>query len=500
MTDLGKSEAALQEVQPTTMLDTEQHEPGPLVSTDNSATTTFIAESAPSSEISHDIKEKDSENVPLDQPVAYSGLEVEKKTGYSEEVQDAGLGAWMTVVGAWLILFASIGNIYSFGVYQDSLDYYSRFFLRQFTPSQIGWMGSVLLMLPFAGGIVAGKLFDKGYFRHVVLTGSVLILFSLFMLSLAKEGQYYQDTYWRLFTKVFLSQSVGVGLGGGLILAPTTGIVSLHFTKNRNLAYGITLTGVSVGAVVLPIALNHLIPRIGFAQAVRVDAYIALGCLVVGNALLRLPEAYKNKKPTVVNVVNFFRDPAYVTFIVGSMMVAFGIYFPLVYMQLYSILHHIDTNLAFYSLAIINGASALGRIGANYFADRYGVWKLQVPTTLLAGVSIWSMLTVKDKSSMIAVSFFYGIFSGAWLSLAMGALASLATCPQEIGARIGVALAICSLGLLGSIPAQGALLTDRYLWARPVTFSGSMMFGASILYALTWWIVVRKKNAQTSTV
>lgn len=47
-------------------------------------------------------------------------------------------------------------------------------------------------MFPFAGGIVAGKLFDKGYFRPVVMTGSVILLFSLFMLSLAKEGQYYQ--------------------------------------------------------------------------------------------------------------------------------------------------------------------------------------------------------------------------------------------------------------------------------------------------------------------
>jgi len=175
-------------------------------------------------------------------------------------------------------------------------------------------------------------------------------------------------------------------------------------------------------------------------------------------------------------------------------MVAFGIYFPLIYMQLYSVLHQINTDLAFYSLAIINGSSAVGRIGANYLADKYGVWKLQVPVTLLAGISIWTMLKVHDSTSMIIVSVFYGIFSGAWLSLTMGGLASLARSPQEIGARIGIALAICSLGLLGSIPSQGALLTDKFLWTRPIAFSGSMMIAASIMYSLTWWIVVQRKK------
>ena len=48
-----------------------------------------------------------------------------------------------------------------------------------------------------------------------------------------------------------------------MILAPTTGIISLHFNKNRNLAYGLTLTGISMGAVVLPIGkLSILFPRI----------------------------------------------------------------------------------------------------------------------------------------------------------------------------------------------------------------------------------------------
>ncbi|KAF9564279.1 MFS general substrate transporter [Agrocybe pediades] len=398
------------------------------------------------------------------------------------------VNAWLTVAGAWLILFASIGNIYSFGAYQD---FYTRVFLREFSPSQLGWMGSVQTMLPFAGGLVAGKLFDKGYFRHVVLAGSAILLVSLFMLSLAHEGQYYQ---------VFLSQSIGVGLGAGLILAPTNGIVSLHFTKNRNLAYGIALTGVSLGAVALPIILNHLIPRIGFAKAVRVDAYIVAGCFAVGHCLLRIPESYKNRKPTVIHIGKFFRDPAYVLFMAGSMMVAFGIYFPLIYMQLFSVLHHIDTNLAFYSIAIINGSSAVGRLGANYMADKFGVWRLQVPVTILAGISIWSMLAINTSTSMIVICVFYGIFSGAWLSLTMGGLSSLASGPEEIGARIGIAFAICSLGLLGSIPAQGALLTDMFLWTRPVAFSGSMMFGASLMYALTWWLVSKKKRAFSSVV
>lgn len=41
-------------------------------------------------------------------------------------------------------------------------------------PSAFRWMGSAQLAIPFAVGIIVGKLFDAGHIRSVMIFGSVL--------------------------------------------------------------------------------------------------------------------------------------------------------------------------------------------------------------------------------------------------------------------------------------------------------------------------------------
>ncbi|KAF8625318.1 hypothetical protein AX15_005448 [Amanita polypyramis BW_CC] len=402
----------------------------------------------------------------------------------TDEPEDGSLRGWMTVVGCWFTLFSTQGYVYSFGVYQD---YYTRVFLRQSSPSRISWMGSAQLAIPFAVGIVAGKLFDAGHIRSVMIFGSVLFTICLFMLSLAHEGQFYQ---------VFLSQGLGMGLGTGFVFTPVSAIVSLHFKKRRGLAYGIVLTGVSLGSTVFPIILNHLIPRIGFGPGVRVTAYIVLGCLTIGNALVRIPARKQSSKAPPPDIREFFRDPAYVSFVSGSAIALLGTYFPVIYLQLYSVQHNVDKNLAFYSVAILNGTSTFGRIVGNLLADMYGIWNIQIPALLATGAMIWAVLGVSNAASLVVVSVLYGITSGAWFSLSIAGLASLATSPKEIGARTGLGLAIVSPALLCSAPLQGALVTRNFKWVRAIAFSGAITMFSSVFYLYTRSYISRRKQSQ----
>lgn len=45
-----------------------------------------------------------------------------------------------------------------------------------------------------------------------------------------------------------------MGLGTGCLFTPVNAIVSLHFKKRRGLAYGVVLTGVSLGSMSFPIS------------------------------------------------------------------------------------------------------------------------------------------------------------------------------------------------------------------------------------------------------
>ncbi|KAJ7818785.1 MFS general substrate transporter [Mycena olivaceomarginata] len=333
------------------------------------------------------------------------------------------------------------------GVYED---FYVLEFLTNRSPSSIAWIGSFQLMMPFALGIVSGKLFDSGYFHAVQILGGALFTFSIFMLSLAKPAHYYQ---------IFLSQGVGMGLGAGLTFVPSVSITSHHFAKRRSLATGVVMSGSSAGATVFPIMLNHLIPKIGFASAVRGSGYVVLACLVLGNLMMRTrPRAARG----VPDIKSFFKDGAYLWTILGTLLSTSGIFLPVIYIQLYAVQHSVGSDIAFYSIAIMNGAGGFGRIFGNYFADFYGPFALQTACTFATAATIWAVLGIHSTGTLAVVSTLYGMFSGAWLGLSISLLASLARNPDEVGARTGIALALGSFGCLGSAPIQGALLTREF--------------------------------------
>lgn len=399
------------------------------------------------------------------------------------EKQDDELNGWMTVAGSWLILFSTLGYIYSFGVYED---YYTRIFLTGHSPSSIAWMGSFQLALPFAMGPFAGRIFDAGYARLTIAAGSFLFVFSLFMLSLAQEGQYYQ---------VFLSQGVGMGAGTGLLFTPSTAVVSVHFRRRRSLAYGTALTGISIGALVFPIVLNQLIPKLGFPSAVRVTGFITLGCLLAGNALIR-PQHHTSVNQRSADISTFFHDPVYLWFLLMAVVSLLGIYFPAIYLQLYAVDHKMGNSLAFYSIAILNGVGIVGRVGSTWLADQYGIWNVQIPVTLGTAATIWAIIGTHNPATLVVISCLYGIFSGAWLAVSISGLVSLASSPSEVGARVGVANAFMSVGLLVSGPVQGALLSSRFDWIRPIVFSATLMSISTLFSIIIRTLISRRKNSQ----
>ncbi|KAJ7666110.1 MFS general substrate transporter [Mycena polygramma] len=396
----------------------------------------------------------------------------------------------MTVAGAWLVLFSTFGYLYSFGVYESEFssrylpqhltrptDYYVLEYLTNHSPSSIAWIGSFQLMMPFALGVVSGKLFDNGHFHLVQIVGGVLFTFSLFMLSLAKPFQYYQ-----VWSKKFSrnrkpnmpSQGLGVGIGTGLIFVPAVSITSHHFAKRRSLATGVVLSGISAGSTIFPIN-SQLIPKLGFAGAVRASGYLVAACLVVGNAMMRTRPRPARAVP---DIKSFFSEGAYLFAIAGC---------------LFAVQHSVGSDLAFYSIAIMNGAGAFGRVAATYFADIDGPFHLHVGTTLATAATIWAVLGIHNSASLVVVSVLYGIFSGAWLALSIACLASLARNADEVGARTGIALALGSFGVLGSAPIQGALLTREFLWIRPIAFSAVILI-ASVFCLVAMSILARRRT------
>ncbi|KAJ7926146.1 MFS general substrate transporter [Mycena leptocephala] len=366
------------------------------------------------------------------------------------DVPDGGLKAWVMVAGGWLVLFSTMGYFHSMASLRD---YYVVEYLNNYSPSSIAWIGSFQLMMPFALGLVSGRLFDKGHFHLLEITGSAIFTFSLFMILL----------------NLLVSQGVGLGMGAGLTWVPTVSITSHHFSKRRSLASGVVLSGISAGATVFPISIR-LIPKIGFSSAVRTSGYLVIGTLVAGNAMMRTRPRPARATP---DIKSFFTDDAYLWAMLG-------------------IQHSVGSGLAFYSIAIMNGTSAFGRIFTNYLADIYGPYYLHILCTMVTAGTNWAVLGIHGSGTLVLVSTLYGILSGAWLALSFAVLAALARGPDEVGARTGIALAAGSLGSLCAAPIQGALLTREFHWVRPVAFSTSSVVASACCFVCITVIVRRR--------
>ncbi|QRV97283.1 major facilitator superfamily transporter [Ceratobasidium sp. AG-Ba] len=424
--------------------------------------------------------------VPLDGPAPNNDASnTEKQVQYTPpHIPDGGAKAWATVSGSWLILFCTFGYANAFGVYED---YYTRVYMTNKSSSDIAWIGSTQLCLQFVMGLVSGKLFDEGHFHVTVGFGSVLCAFSLFMLSLAKENQYYQ---------VFLPQAIGLGISLGLLFLPSIGVISHHFARRRSLAMGIVTTGSSCGGIVFPIMLNKIFQRSGFAWGVRATAFVVLGCLIVANLLMRTRLPPKSKRPPAPppDFKAIMTDSAYLLSILGAFLVLLGLFLPIFYIQLFSVVHGLDRNLAFYSLAILNAASIFGRTIPNFVADKFGAFNLLIPCSAITGALIFAMFGVKSSGALVVFSILYGFFSGAYVSLISPLIISLSNNITEIGIRLGIAFAIVGFAALTGTPIAGALLTDHLVWWRPITFSGIIVLGGSAVLCVARAIQVKRKG------
>ncbi|KAJ7813776.1 major facilitator superfamily domain-containing protein [Mycena olivaceomarginata] len=398
---------------------------------------------------------------------------------------EGGLRAWATVVGAFVFRSSAMGSRYttSFGVYQD---FYTRDYLTRSSSSAISWIGSINAFLVISGGLLSGRLFDRGHFYLLVTGGSLLQCFSLFMLSLCKPEQYYQ---------IFLAQGIGLGIGAGTVYIPSIAVVSHHFQKRRALAMTIVASGSSLGAIIHPIMLNNTFHTLGFGNAVRASAGLVSGCLLIGCLLMRprLPPATSHP-PILKSLPRFARDTPYVFAVLGMATYTVGFYFPLFYLQLDAITHGINETLSFYSLVIMNGSSFVGRLSPGFFAQRLGVVNMVTAASGVGAVLILCMIALKSIASVVIIGVLYGYTAGIFVSLMAPLLTTLTDNIGELGLRMGVGFAIVGLGGLVGPPINGALLTGHFIWWRPALFSGLMALVGAVLFLGTL-VTARWKKA-----
>ncbi|EJU01036.1 MFS general substrate transporter [Dacryopinax primogenitus] len=410
---------------------------------------------------------------------------VPEKHDHEHHIPEGGVKAWMTVAGAWWISSICFGYANAFGVYQT---YYVTELLPSYSTSAISWIGSLQAFFLYSTAIVAGPMFDRGYCRHMLVAGSVLFVGCLFAQAQAQRDAYYQ---------IFLSQGLGQGMAMGMLYLPGMAVVLQHFKKNSAVAIGIAFTGSSIGGIVFPIMINNIFNDVGYVWGVRAAGFYVLGATVFANLLIRPQYAPKHTQQPAPNIATFLKDPPYICAVAGAACVAFGLFFVYFYIQLYTLTRGgISQNFSFYTLAIVNGASIFGRTIPNIFADKIGITKVLMPMSFLSGALVFVMFGLHNVGGITIFCILYGFITGAYVSMSGPFFAAMADHMGEMGARMGLALALVGIAALVGTPIDGALLGNgpEYSWSRAIVFTSVMMIGGTCIMTVGAWLLAKKRG------
>lgn len=209
----------------------------------------------------------------------------------------------MVAICGHLVIANTWGFINSFGVFQA---YYTTLLGRP--PSDVSWIGSLQIFLTFFIGTFTGRFTDAGFFRPVMLLGTLFVTLGIFTTSAATQ-------YWQLI----LSQGICMGLGNGCLFCPTVSTVSTYFEKKRSLAIGITAAGSVTGGLIFPAMARQLLPSVGFGWAVRAIGFVQLVTLLFANFFMksRLPP----RRTGSLVEWGAFKEPEYVFYALGMFFV-----------------------------------------------------------------------------------------------------------------------------------------------------------------------------------
>ncbi|KAI1139106.1 MFS general substrate transporter [Hypoxylon sp. FL0543] len=360
---------------------------------------------------------------------------------------DGGLEAWLVVAGGFCALFSTFGLVNCVGVF---VDYYVQGPLSNYSASTVSWITSTQVFMMSGLNAVMGRLFDRYGPRWLLIIGTLVYAFGMMMLSLST--QYYQ---------IILCQGIVSAVGMSAVFNSATNSVMGWFFKKRAAALGLTVSGSSLGGVVLPIMMEHLIPKIGFAWTIRALGFmfLALCGFACATVKSRLPP---RKKPfNVMDYLRPLREPAFVCIVLAGFFFFWGMFLPFNYIELQARQQGIDPAIIPYLLPIINAVSIPGRILPGFLGDRFGRFNVMIFISGLSGV-ITLALWVPGKSTATTVVYgaVFGFASGGFISLLPAVVAQISDI-REIGTRTGIAFFFAALGALTGSPIGGAIVSAQ---------------------------------------
>ncbi len=389
---------------------------------------------------------------------------------------------WVIVAAAFTLMFTGFGVVYTFAAFFKA-------FQTEFGAprAHVSLVFSLSAFLYFLLGAPAGMLADRFGPRRVSLAGAAVLALGLAGASFAPS-----------LAVLYVTYSVGIGVGVGLTYVPSVGAVQPWFRQRRAFATGIAVAGIGAGNLVVPPLAAWWIELYGWRGAYQMLAGFAL--VLAGVAAFFIdndPEreerrtgeaagAWPPPEPQSGSTLAEALRSKVFWLLYGSLFLpTIGVFVPMVHLAPYATDLGHPESAGVMLVSLIGLGSLLGRFGIGGLADRMG--RLKSLALMYAGLGVcfvawWQAQSLWALAVMsVALGLFYGgfvatipavvvdIFGGRAVSAIIG---WLYTAPG-IGTLIGPPLAGYAFDRMGNYdaPILGAALLS-FLGAAGVVFLG----------------------------
>ncbi|KAJ5988495.1 hypothetical protein N7481_003705 [Penicillium waksmanii] len=377
---------------------------------------------------------------------------------------DGGKEAWTCLLGSALILFPSFGFQTAIGSVQDHISTHQ---LADYTVRDVGWITAVLVFLTLFLGIQVGPLFDRYGPRMLLIFGSLGSTASYFLLAECTK-------YWHFM----LCLSILGGISSAVVTTVAISVLSHWFYRRRALASGLCMSGSSAGGAIIPLLLRTLFKEYGWTWSIRIIAFMALGCYAAGIMLVkgRLPMVSETK---VVVDLRAFKAPRLCFLAVAVFAFEFIIFGCAALLPTYVRYSGLDLDVQFYSLAVLNSMSLVGRVLPGIAADLFGRFNILLTLaciTLVIMGSVWIPFGSQNEATLYAVVAIFGFGSGGWVSLAPVCAGQLCR-TEEYGRFYGTIYSVAAFGVLLTVPVGGELLQSTTPQALVGFYAAVLLIG-----------------------
>ncbi|KAF7192631.1 Aspyridones efflux protein apdF [Pseudocercospora fuligena] len=387
---------------------------------------------------------------------------------------DGGLTAWTQVLCAHLTLFNTFGYISAFGVFQSH--YQNMLGAR---PSTISWIGSLQIFLLFAGGVFTGAATDRGHFRPIYISGSILQIVGIFC-------QAESTSYWQLLT----SQGVAMGLSNALQFCPVMSLVTTYFSKKGSLSLGIVALGACTGGVVFPLMVQQLLPSVGFKWTIRAIGFIMAVFNVISIVLLR-PRLAPRKD--TIRLVDWaaLREAPFLLYAAAMFLIFWSLYFAFFYISVYGRGLGMSYQQSITLLITIICPGFIFRLAPAYVADKVGPLNTLIPMAAICSVAMLAWIGVDSIAGMYGFAAVYGSSSATIQAIWIAPIGALNRTPdlKKAGVRIGMISTIVAFASLSGPPLAGALIRamDGSFLGAQLWGGLSFALGVRMLQQRFWW-------------